>query len=248
MANVILDAQDFVLKTSHKEGSLVNEVKATYDNPHYKVVTQLAQTTGKLGLAVTAKDLAPGFKFGLSGNIPDVDSAKLAVDYVAPHVTVNATSSLSVTPAVDIAATSRFEVRNRDIVGGAKVSYDSAKGTIKEWILGMGYTAADYQIAMTLNDRKDVSSLIAHNVRPDLTVGAQVTRNLDTQATSMSAGISRTLSSGARQKIKVAHTGLVGILHEQALEGNSKVSFSGEFDAKDLSKPPKYGVGLDFKY
>lgn len=237
-----------MLKTSHKEGALTNEVKATYENSRYKLVTQLAQTTGKLGLAVTAKDLAPGLKVGISGNIPDIDSAKLAVDYVAPHVTLNAASSLSVTPAVDLAATSQFRIKTRDVVGGAKVSYDSAKGTIKEWLIGMGYTAADYQVAMTLNDRRDVTSLIAHNVRPDVTVGAQVTRNLDSQVTTMSAGVSRTLLSGAKQKIKVAHTGIVGVLHEQTMESGSKVSFSGEFDAKDLSKPPKYGVGLDFKY
>jgi voltage-dependent anion channel protein 2 len=241
-------SQDFSLKTTHKDGVLANDLKATYDNPRYKLITTLAQATGKLGLAVTAKALAPGVNVGVSGTIPDIDSAKVAVDYVAPHITLNATSSLSAAPIVDVAATSRFSIRSRDVIGGGKVSYDASKGSIKEWILGMGYTAADYQVAATYNDKKDVTALIAHSVRPDLTVGAQVTRNVESATTAMYAGVTRRLASGATQKVKVAHTGVVSVLHQQPLEGKSIVSLSGEFDAKDPSKAPKYGFGLDVKY
>ena len=44
------------------------------------------------------------------------------------------------------------------------------------------------------------------------------------------------------------HTGVVSVLHEQVLEGKSKITLSGQFDSKDLAKAPKYGVGLDLKY
>ena len=192
--------------------------------------------------------MAPGVTVGVSGALPDVQSAKLAVDYVAPHVTVKSSTSLTAAPKVDVALTTAFATHARTVVGGADVSYDAAKGSITKWAIGSGYTAADYQLAAVLNDKQDVSLLVAHNVRSDLTVGAEVVRNLGSADTSLSAAVQRRLSSGALQKIKVQHTGLVSVLHEQVLEGKSKVTLSGQFDAKDLSKAPKYGLGLDLKY
>lgn len=246
--NIAIILQDFVLKGLQQNGALYTDLKATYDNPRYKFVATLAQATGRLGLSAAAKEVAPGVTVGISGSLPDIDTAKLAVDYVAPHVTVKTSTSLSAAPKVDASITSRFAIKDRDVVGGAEVSYDSAKGAISKWTVGMGYTAADYQIATLLNDKQDVTALIAHSVRPDLTVGAEVVRNVASADTSLSAAISRRLPSGALQKIKVAHTGVVSVLHEQVLEGKSMVALSSQFDAHDLSKPPKFGVGMDFKY
>ena len=48
--------------------------------------------------------------------------------------------------------------------------------------------------------------------------------------------------------MNVHHTGIFSVLHETALDGKNKIALSGQFDAKDLSKAPKYGVALDFKY
>lgn len=237
-----------MVKGVHRDGKLETDLKASYETSQYKLVTSLVQATGKLGLSLAAKEVAPGFTVGVSGTLPDVDSGKLAVDYVAPHLTLKTSTSLSATPKVDASATSRFAIKGRDVVGGADVSYDAAKGAVTKWVLGLGYTAADYQIAAMLNDKQDVTALIAHSVRSDLTIGAEVVRNLNSADTSMAAGISRRLPSGALQKVKVAHTGIVSVLHEQILEGKSKIALSGQFDAKDLSKTPKYGVSVDFKY
>jgi len=236
------------MKAVNKDGSLITDLKATYDNPRYKVITTLLQTTGKLGVALTAKDVAPGVSLGVSGTLPDADSGKLALDYTAPHITLKSSTSLTSAPKVDISATTRFNVKGRDVIGGGEVAYDAAKGSLSSWRLGFGYTALDYQVAATLSDKNDVTALIAHSVRPDVTVGAEVVRNLDSYDTSLTAAVSRRLASGALQKIKVQHTGIVSVLHEQTLEGKSKVTLSGQFDAKDLGKAPKYGVGVDFKY
>ena len=237
-----------MLKGLQRDGKLETDVKASYENSKYKIVTTLVQATGKVGLSLAAKELAPGLTVGVSGTLPDIDSGKLAMDYVAPHVTLKTSMSLSATPKVDASATSRFAIKGRDLVGGADVSYDAAKGAVTKWVLGSAYTAADYQLAATLNDKQDVTLLIAHSVRPDLTLGAEVVRNIPSSETSLAAGIARRLPSGALQKIKVAHTGIVSVLHEQVLEGKSKIALSGQFDAKDLSKAPRYGVGVDFKY
>lgn len=224
------------------------ELKGTYDSSSYKFIATLAQATGKLGLSAAIKEVAPGVTVGVSGTLPDVDSAKLAVDYVAPHVTLKTSTSLTAAPKVDAAVTTAFARSGRNVVVGADVSYDASKGTVSKWAIGSGYTAADYQLAAMLNDKKDVSVLIAHSVQSDLTVGAEVVRNLGSAETALSAAVQRRLASGALQKVKVQHTGTVSVLHEQILEGKSKVTLSGQFDAKDLSKAPKYGLGLDLKY
>ena len=241
-------AQDFAVKGVHRDGVLDTELKSTYDTARYKFLASLAQASGNLTVSAAVKEVAPGLTVGVSGTLPDVNTAKLAVDYVAPHVTLKTSTSLTAAPKVDAALTTAFSRTGRNIVAGADVSYDASKGSITRWAVGSGYTAADYQLAAVLKDNKDLSVLIAHNVQSDLTVGAEVVRNLDSAATSLSAAVQRRLSSGALQKVKVQHTGVVSVLHEQVLEGKSKITLSGQFDSKDLAKAPKYGVGLDLKY
>lgn len=236
--------QDFTVKGVHRDGKLDTDLKATYSTGKYSLIATLAQASGKLGLSVSAADVAPGLKLGIAGLLTDSDSGKLALDYVAPHVTLKSSATLTAAPKVDASAATRFSVRGQDVVGGGEVAYDTAKGAVTKWTLGLGYTAADYQVAALLSDKQDVTALVAHAVRPDLTLGAEVVRNLATAETALSAGVARRLPSGALQKVKVAHTGVVSVLHEQVLEGKSKVALSGQFDATDLSKAPKYGWGL----
>lgn len=249
LATKTQDGMDFVLKASQKEGGFVPEAKATYDNANFKIVTSLAQASGKVGLALTGKKVIPGLNVTLSGSLPDANSGKLAVEYVpVDSVAVKTATSLSASPAMDVSIATSLDVKGRDLVVGGQGGYDAAKGMVTSWKVGFGYAAHDYQVASTLNDKKDVSALVAHTVSPDVTVGAEIVRNLESSETSMTAGIARTLPSGALQKVKVQHTGVVSILHETALDGKNKVALSGQFDAKDLTKAPKYGVALDFKY
>lgn len=243
------DGVDFAIKGVHRDGALATDLKGTYDTSRYKFVATLAQATGKLGLAASVKNVAPGVTLGLSGTIPDVESGKLAVEYLGPHINLKSATSLSAAPKVDVAATSAFLVKGRSVVAGADVSYDAAKGAISKWAVGMGYTAADYQVATLYNEKQELSVLIAHSVRPDLTVGAEVVKNMgEAGATSLTAAVQRRLATGALQKVKVQHSGIVSVMHEQTLEGKSKVAISGQFDSKDLNNAPKYGVAFDLKY
>lgn len=240
--------QEFAIKGVKSDGALDTTLKTSYSSGNYSLVANLAQASGKLGLSAAYSNLAPGLKLSVSGTLPDPDSAKLGLDYNQPHINLRAASTLTAAPKVDVAATSGFVVGGQDVVAGAEAGYDTAKGTITGWRLGLGYTASDYQAAVLINDKNDVTTLLAHNVDVDLTVGAEVVRNLTSSETTLSAGVTRRLGSGALQKIKVQHTGLVSVLHEQALEGKSVIALSGQFDAKDLSKAPRYGVAVDFKY
>jgi hypothetical protein len=240
--------QEFAIKGVRTDAGLDSVLKTSYTSGKYSLVASLAQATGKLGLSAAYSDLAPGLKLTVSGTLPDPDSAKIGLDYSRPNITLKSASTLTSSPKVDISATTGFLVNGQDVVAGAETGYDTAKGAITGYKLGLGYTAADYQASVTVNDKNELTTLLAHNVSHDLTVGAEVVRSLSNAETALSAGVARRLPSGALQKVKVAHTGLVQVLHEQVLEGKSIVALSGQFDAKDLSKAPKYGIAVDFNY
>lgn len=151
---------------------------------------------------------------------------------------------MTAAPKIDLAATTGTQ----NIVVGAETSYDSAKSAITKWTTAIGYQAEDYQVALWANDKNDVTAAFAHRVLPDTSLAVEVSKNMSSQTTGLAAGMSRIMPSGALQKIKVEHTGVVSVLHEQELQPKTKISLSGQFNALDLSKPPKYGVGLDLKY
>ena len=245
------DGMDLSVKGKSDGGSFAPDAKLTYDNSNFKLVTSLAQASGSIGLALTGKSVVSGLNVTLSGNLPDAaNSGKVALEYTPTGtVAVKASSSLSASPALDVSVATNVDLGGRDLVVGGQGGYDAAKGQVTGWKVGFGYThASDYQIAATVNDKKDVCAQVAHSVNADMTVAAEISRNLDSAETAMAAGVARKLGSGATQKIKVAHTGVVYVVHETTLDGNSKVAVSGQFDAKDLAKAPKYGLSVDFKY
>eukprot|EP00889_Picochlorum_renovo_P004463 jgi/Picre1/31493/NNA_006845.t1 len=156
----------------------------------YSNVVSLSKRKG--GLALTGKKVA-WLNVTLSGSLPDVGSGKLGLEYVVPHVSLKAGSTLSATPLMDVAVTSNVDVKGRDLL----------------WV------DRDPMMLPRGCDKKDVSALIAHSVTPDVTVGAEIVRNLDSAETSMAAGVARRLPSGALQKVKVQHTGIVSVLHDR---------------------------------
>lgn len=241
---------DLVFKGKQDGTGLSSDGKLTYDGGNFKVVTSLAQHGG-VGLALTGKRVVPGLNVTLSGSLPDgANSGKVAVEYASSDVVgVKASSSLSASPVVDVSVGGRVDMGGRDVLLGAQGGYDASKGAVRGWKVAFGYThAGDYQLAGSVNDKKDVCVQMSRTVEGDVVLGGEVVRNVASSETSMAVGVVRKLGSGATQRVKVQHTGVVSVVHETALDGNSKVAVSGQFDAKDLSVAPKYGLSLDFKY
>jgi len=57
-----------------------------------------------LKTAVSYTNVAPGLKVGLSGTLPDVNSAKLSVDYVMQYLNLKSSLGLTSTPKVEMSA------------------------------------------------------------------------------------------------------------------------------------------------
>lgn len=229
-----------------RDGALQPELKTTYTADKITYSATLDQPTGKLGLALTRKDLYySGLTTTLSGSLPDMrQSGKVAFDLTKPHITVKGSTTVSSKPKIEIAATTGAD----RYVGGVTAAYDTSKSAITKWAAGAGYTADDYQATVFYNESDDVTFTVAHRARMDTTLAVEVTHNTGTKEFGLSGGMSRYLASGALQKFKIDHTGVLSVLHEQELAPAQKLSLSGQVNALDLSKPAKYGVGLTFKY
>jgi hypothetical protein len=150
------DGVEFTVNAVGKDDKLDMALKGAYAANKYNVTATLAQS-GKLAVAVAYKELVPGLTLGLTGNVPDTDSAKLGIDYTGvPHLLVKSSVSLTAAPKVDVAVTSGLN----DVTVGGEVSYDAAKSAITKWTVGVGYTASDYQAALLYNDAQKGGCLV----------------------------------------------------------------------------------------
>lgn len=236
-------AQDFGIKALSRGDGLDINLKSVYAAPRYTLVSSVTRE-GKLAAAVTVKDLAPGLVVGASGTLPDPDTAKLAVDYSLPHLTLKSTVSLAAQPKVDLAATTGYE----GVTVGASATFDAGKSAVTKWTAGAGYTAADYQVSALLTDTNNLSLLVAHRVTSDTTIGAEVARPLAGGATTFAVGLARRLEGGALSKAKLENSGTLSLLYEQELKAKTKVALSTQINALDVNAPPKFGVAFDVAY
>ncbi|PSC73090.1 voltage-dependent anion-selective channel [Micractinium conductrix] len=238
------DGVEFNVVATGKEDKLDMQLKAAYAAQNYSLVATMMQS-GKLGLASTYKELVPGLNVTVSGTVPDVDSGKVAVVYTAiPHIHATAAATLTAAPKVDVAATTGFG----DVTAGGEASYDTAKSAITKWTVGVGYTKADYQAAVTLNDQQNVTALVAHKVTADTTLGAEAVRNLTEGNTTFAVGLTKAQSGGTITKLKLDNSGIISVLYEQEMKARTKLAVSGQFSALDTSKPPKFGFGYNIAY
>lgn len=238
------DGVEFTVNAVGKDDKLEMALKGAYAANKYSVTATLAQS-GKLAVAVGYKELVPGLTLGLTGNVPDTDSAKLGIDYSGvPHLLVKSSVSLTAAPKVDVAVTSGLN----DVTVGGEVSYDAAKSAITKWTVGVGYTASDYQAALLYNDAQKATALLSHRVTADTTIGAEVVRDLAANTTSFAAGLSKQQAGGALTKLKLDNAGIVSVLYEQDLKARTKLAVSGQFNALDLNQAPKFGFGYAISY
>ncbi|KAI3434810.1 hypothetical protein D9Q98_002867 [Chlorella vulgaris] len=237
------DGVEFTVNAVATDNRLDMVLKGAYATDKYSVLAALGQS-GKLSVATSVKELAPGLTVGVSGTVPDTDSGKLSVEYAHAHATIKSIVSLTAAPKVDFAATTGVE----GVTLGGEASYDTSKSAITKWSLGVGYTAIDYQVALLLSDKNAATALIAHKVTADTTLGAEVVRDLANGTTTFATGLSKQLDGGAMTKLKLNNSGIVSVLYEQELKARTRMTISGQFSALNLEQKPRFGFGYDIKY
>ena len=235
-------ADGVALTFSAKKGEKADlSVKTAYATKLYSV-DAVFNTSDKVAVNVALTSLAPGLKLSTSITLPDLSSGKATVDYAFPYLSLKSSVGLTSAPAVDVAASTGYN----NFVLGAEAGYDTAKSAITKYNLGLGYHAADSQIAALLTDKaENVKLLVAHKVSPARSVGAEVCKSLAGPTTSFAVGTEQRLANGGLLKFKIDNAGVASGLYEQRLASGEKYALSGQLDTLNLSKPMKFGFAFD---
>lgn len=241
------DGVEFTATSIKKGDKLETGVRAAY-KVNSNVSTALTfNQLGKVTASVNYNDIAPGLSAGLTGVLPDPHSAKATIDYYLPHLTFKSIIGVTSAPVVNTFVTTGWN----DLTFGGQALYDTAKNDgLVSWSAAIGYTGLDYQVAATLADRGELLKVTgAHNIDTRQAIAAEIARptTTDDVPTLITIAFQRRLDNGSLAKVKLDNTGSVHCLYEQDLQKNTKLAFSGHFDATNLEAAPKIGVAVDVK-
>lgn len=243
VSSTTADGVEFTVNAVNRDDKVETALKAAYKGKGYAVIANVG-SSGKVAGSISFAELAPGLSTTIAGNIPDQSSGVLGIDYAIPHLTVKTLVGLTSSPKVTVAATTGF----KGAVLGGEAAYDTAKGNITKYTVGLGYNGPDYQAAAILSDFSDTLTLsYAHNIDKTTSAGAEVVRKLSESDTKFTLGYSKRLDPTTLTKIRLDNSGIASVLYEQEIKPKTKIAFSSQFDATDLNKAPKFGLAADFK-
>jgi voltage-dependent anion channel protein 2 len=239
------DGVEFTATGVKRDEKLDTALKAAYK---YKNILTAAtfNTNGKVTTSVTASEVAPGLSVSLVGTVPDIQTAKLGVDYYLPHLTLKSVFGLTAQPTVNISASSGWN----DLTFGGLATFDTAKdNNLTNWTAGVGYTANDFQVAAVLTDKGETVKITgAHTIDATQALAGEVSKAVHKdEATLVTFGYLKRLENGALAKAKLDNNGILHLLYEQELQKTTKLAISSQFDASNVEKAPKIGLALDIK-
>eukprot|EP01024_Parvocaulis_polyphysoides_P038476 TRINITY_DN3455_c0_g3_i1.p1 TRINITY_DN3455_c0_g3~~TRINITY_DN3455_c0_g3_i1.p1 ORF type:complete len:274 (+),score=46.86 TRINITY_DN3455_c0_g3_i1:156-977(+) len=235
------DGVSFNINGVNKGSQVTAETKAAYKYQKTSVDVT-ATSAGQLKTNVSYADLAPGLKVGLNGMLPDLNSAKLSLDYSMQHLNLKGSLGLSSTPKIEVAASTGYQ----GFVVGGDIGYDSAKQILSKWSAAVGYVASEWSGTVMLTDKGNaIKAQFAQNMSPTSIAAAEVQQTLSSSTTTFTVGYQTKLSSGALAKIKLNNMGVMAMLYEHTIQPGTKVSACYQLDVTNLDQPPKYGVAVD---
>ncbi|KAG1659760.1 hypothetical protein FOA52_004415 [Chlamydomonas sp. UWO 241] len=237
----------FAVNAVSKDASTIGgTVKLSHSNKCYAADATLdpkGNVTLSASLNEALRSYVPGVKLGASCVLPNPSSAKLTADYApCKEFATKVSCTLVSTPLVDASAA----VVYKGVVLGGEAAYDTAKSVLSKYTVGAGYAAPDFQVAAhLLNKGSAISLSYCHVLAKGTSLGAEVTRQVSSGATTFTAGYARKLASGAVAKIKLDNTGLLSSMYETKLPNGEKLAGSLQVKATDLTAPFKYGFAVD---
>jgi voltage-dependent anion channel protein 2 len=236
------DGVSLTVTAAKKGGKLVPSVKAAY-SVHHLSVDATVDTSDKVQTNLSVNNLTPGLKLSTSILLPDVESAKVTVDYNNPYLSLKGNVGLTSAPKLDAAASTGY----KNWILGGDFGYDAKSSSISKWSAGVGYHAGDYQISAAVSDKLGtVKGTVYHSFAPGKAWGAEVSRSLSgSSETTLAVGVSQRLANGNLVKAKVDNSGVASLLYGTKLASGEKVEASFQIDATDLNKPVKTGLSFN---
>ncbi|KAI7878500.1 hypothetical protein K492DRAFT_164826 [Lichtheimia hyalospora FSU 10163] len=231
----------------NKSGIIVGDLETKYSDKVKGIAFTEAWTTsnhlnGKIELE---NNLAKGLKLELlTSLLPSVNEkgAKINATYKQPNVHTVAT--------LDVFKTffSVNSVVGRDgFLAGGEVAYDVLNGKISRYNAAVGYSAAEYAVAVhATNNLSNFAASYYHKVKSDIEVSGKASWDAKANGpVALEVGAKRTLDKTTFVKGKISNSGVVGVAYTQALRPGVKVNVGASIDTSRLNENAhKLGLSL----
>lgn len=130
------------------------------------------------------------------------------------------------------------------------MSLDAARASLSNWSVGLGYSGKGAQACgYLMNLGRVFKMMVSYKLSSRSMLGVQLTKPIvayNGWETTVTCGYMQYLANGNLVKVKVDTHGIFSALWEGRLaDRGGKVSFSGQFDLKDVNKAPKVGLSME---
>ncbi|KAI9319039.1 eukaryotic porin/Tom40 [Dichotomocladium elegans] len=222
----------------NKSGIIVGDLETKYANRAKGITFTEAWTTsnhlnGKIELE---NNLAKGLKLELlTSLLPSLNEkgAKINATYKQPNVHTVATFDVFKT---------HFSVNSvvgkEGFLAGGEVAYDVLKGKISRYNAAVGYSAAEYAVAVhATNNLSNFSASYYHRVNSDLEASGKAAWDAKTNsAVSLEVGAKLKLDKTTFVKGKISNSGVLGVAYTQELRRGVKVNLGASIDTSRLNE------------
>ncbi|KAH8086875.1 voltage-dependent ion-selective channel [Filobasidium floriforme] len=238
-----------------KSAAITGDIEGKWVDPKNGVaITQAWTTSNILRTQVELENqIARGLKLDLLTALNPAKNQKSALVtaiYKQPSVHTRATVDLFKGPTF----TADAVLGRAGALVGAEATYDVLAGAITRYAGAVGYSAADYSVAVhALGNLSAYSASYYHRINSDIEAGAKAV--YDTKSTAggvnLEVGAKSYLDNSAFVKAKVNNAGIVGLAYTQALRPGVKASFGIAIDTQrlnDQSGSSNHRAGASFVF
>lgn len=238
---------DLKAKQTVKDGPLAANIETKVsDKATGLTLTQGWSNSNNLNTKIELADVTPGLKSELvTSLVPGVSkAAKLNVNFVQPFFTARGAFDLLKGPSF----VGDLTLAHEGIVGGAEIGYDITGGSLSRYAVGLGYSAGDYSLGLSINNAQLTTVSFFQKVSPILQVGAKAISTPKQLANVNIEFATLYLPDPTSQvKAKVADSGIVALAYKQQLRPGVTLGVGASFNALNLSEPVhKIGSSLSF--
>ncbi|SMN18625.1 similar to Saccharomyces cerevisiae YIL114C POR2 Putative mitochondrial porin (voltage-dependent anion channel) [Maudiozyma saulgeensis] len=218
-------------------------------------LTQGWTNNNTLKSKIEITDLTPGLKTDIITSInPNnvlIDEKKnlnINIDYIQPLFTARGKFNLLNGPP---SFNGDLTFAKEGIVAGTELQYNINGGTISKYGLALAYSASDYSIGLSIDNKQFTTLSCNQTLNDTLSIGTKATLNsvINAQKVNLEFATKYILdqTNQAQVKAKINDAGNLAVSYKQLLRPGITLGVGSSFDALNLNEPVhKLGWSLSF--
>ncbi|CAD1779276.1 similar to Saccharomyces cerevisiae YIL114C POR2 Putative mitochondrial porin (voltage-dependent anion channel) [Maudiozyma barnettii] len=208
-------------------------------------LTQGWTNNNTLKTKIEVADLAPGLKTDIITSInpnnllnDEKKNLNINIDYIQPLFTARGKFNLLNGPAGFIGD---LTIAKDGIVAGTELQYNINGGTISKYGLALAYSASDYSIGVSVDNKQFTTLSFNQTLNDTLAIGTKATLNsaVDAQKVNLEFATRYILDpvNQAQVKAKINDSGNLALSYKQLLRPGITLGVGSSFDALNLNEP-----------